>query len=70
MVNLGKIKEALAEISGSDEAMQCIETAICQLQAASVEMNDMTVKGRKDIDALLGCMIGIDLIIGGNKKDG
>ena len=70
MVDLEKIKETLAKIDGNEEATNCIDTAIGNLKAASVEMNDMTVKGRKDIDALLGCMLGIDLVIGGNKKDG
>lgn len=70
MVSIYEIKNALVEIQqNSDNAERLIEEAIGNLRAAQEEMNTISVCGRHDVDALLGCMLGIDLIIG-EDKDG
>lgn len=69
MVNLEQIKTALSSIEGGTEAEKYIDEAIDALKSASGAMGEIAVKGRENIDALFGCMIGIDLVIGG-KQDG
>ena len=69
MVSLNEIKKALGGISaegGDPNYAEYIDEAIDRLKTAQEAMNTVSVRGRHDIDALLGCMIGIDLIIGGN----
>lgn len=68
MVNLEQIKSALSSIEGGAEAEKHIDEAIDALESASGAMGEIAVKGRQSIDALFGCMIGIDLIIGGKKN--
>lgn len=71
MINLLKVKEALAEIesSGGDNPSEYIESAIDNLKNAAEAMNTVSVCGRSNVDKLLGCMMAIDLIIG-EEKDG
>lgn len=67
MVSLIEIKLALDGIqkeSGDDCAKKYIDEAIERLKAAQEALNTISVRGRHDVDALLGCMLGIDLIIG------
>lgn len=66
MVSLSEIKNALAGINGGFCADK-IDRAIAALKEALEEMDTIPVCGRHDVDALLGCMIGIDLIIGEEK---
>lgn len=44
------------------------KNAIGELHGLLSELDEVEVKGRKNVDALLGCMMGIDMIIG--KEDG
>ena len=67
MVSLIEIKLALDGIqkeSGYDCATKYIDEAIERLKATQEALNTISVRGRHDVDALLGCMLGIDLIIG------
>jgi len=69
MVTLGEIKQALSGIDhdGTGGVKQ-IEEAVQSLKAAQKAMDTIPVCGRHDVDALLGCMIGIDLLIGEEKN--
>jgi hypothetical protein len=71
MVTLLEIKTALESIrrEDGDDAAKYIEEAIRCLKTAGEAMNTVSVRGRHDVDTMLGCMIGIDLIIG-EDKDG
>lgn len=66
MVSLIDIKLALNGIQkeSGDDCMKYIDEAIERLKTAQEALNTISVRGRHDVDALLGCMLGIDLIIG------
>ena len=66
MITLRQIKSALANIEAisGDTDQKYLDDAIDALNTASEALNTIAVRGRKDVDALLGCMIGIDMIIG------
>lgn len=44
-----------------------IDIAIAELRGLLAELDEVEVKGRQQVDTLLGCMMAIDAIIG---KDG
>jgi gamma-glutamyl phosphate reductase len=66
MVSLIEIKLALDGIQkeSGDDCAKYIDEAIEKLKTAQEALNTVSVRGRHDVDALLGCMLGIDLIIG------
>jgi gamma-glutamyl phosphate reductase len=66
MVSLIEIKRALDGIQkeSGDDCARYIDEAIEKLKTAQEALNTVSVRGRHDVDALLGCMLGIDLIIG------
>lgn len=66
MVSLIEIKLALDGIQkeSRDDCAEYIDEAIEKLKTAQEALNTISVRGRHDVDALLGCMLGIDLIIG------
>ncbi len=45
-----------------------IEAAINELRGLLAELDEVEVKGRANVDKLLGCMMALDIIIG--KEDG
>lgn len=65
MVSLRQIIPALSSI-GADSAH--IETAVAELTALLSELDEVSVKGRQSVDTLLGCMMAIDAIIGGDNN--
>lgn len=72
MVSLIEIKLALDGIQkeSGDDCAKYIDEAIERLKTAQEALNTVSVRGRHDVDALLGCMLGIDLVIGEEKKNG
>lgn len=44
-----------------------IDIAIAELRGLLAELDEVEVKGRQNVDTLLGCMMALDAIIG---KDG
>lgn len=72
MVSLIEIKLALDGIQkeSGDDCAKYIDEAIEKLKTAQEALNTVSVRGRHDVDALLGCMLGIDLVIGEEKKNG
>lgn len=44
-----------------------IEAAIAELRSLLAELDEVEVKGRQNVDTLLGCMMAIEAIVG---KDG
>jgi len=71
MVNLYEIKKALEglDAENGDRSPEYIDAAIANLQTAAEALNTISVRGRRNVDALLGCMMAIELIIG-EDKDG
>lgn len=45
-----------------------IEAAMDELRRLLTELDEVEVKGRANVDKLLGCMVALDIIIG--KEDG
>ena len=64
MVTLKQLIPALISIGVNEEH---IELAIAELHGLLAELDEVEVKGRQNVDTLLGCMMAIDAIIG---KDG
>ena len=72
MVHLRKILEALISLDGTGKshAAQFVEEAIDKLNCACEEMDGIEVKGKSNLDKLLGCMLGVEMIIGKEPDDG
>ena len=66
MINLKQLIPALLSLGISAER---ISNAIEQLNALLNELDEVEVKGRQNIDTLLGCMMAIDAIVG-NQREG
>ena len=66
MVTLYQIKDSLESIEpcDGDASTKYIDDAIECLQMASEALNTISVRGRSDVDKLLGCMMALDAIIG------
>ena len=70
MVTIKEIKTALEEleIESGDKGIKYIEDAIANLCTAKEALNTISVRGRSAVDTLLGCMMGIDMIIGDEEE--
>lgn len=64
MVSLKQLIDALGYLGISAEH---IDLAITELHVLLDELDEVEVKGRQNVDILLGCMMAIEAIIG---KDG
>lgn len=64
MVSLNQLIPALISVGVNTEH---IEKAIENLACLLAELDEVEVKGRQQVDTLLGCMMAIDAIVG---KDG
>lgn len=64
MITLKQLIPALISLGASVEH---IEAAIDELRGLLAELDEVTVKGRQQVDTLLGCMMAIEAIVG---KDG
>lgn len=64
MVSLKQLIDALAYLGINAKH---IELAITELRVMLDELDEVEVKGRQQVDTLLGCMMAIETIIG---KDG
>lgn len=67
MITLKQIIPALISLGVSVEH---IEAAIDELRSLLAELDEVEVKGRKNVDTLLGCMMAIEAIIGKEDADG
>jgi len=66
MISLKQLIPALQLLGISAEH---IELAISELYSLLAELDEVEVKGRQQVDTLLGCMMAIEAIIG-EKKGG
>lgn len=64
MITLKQLIPALVSLGVSE---QHIELAIAELRGLLAELDEVEVKGRTNVDTLLGCMMAIEAIVG---KDG
>ena len=61
MITLRQIIPALISLGVSAEH---IDLAIAELRGLLFELDEVEVKGRQNVDTLLGCMMAIETIIG------
>lgn len=66
-ISLKQVGAALASIGVGDNH---IEAATLELRNLLSELDGVTVKGRKNVDIMLGCMMALDAIIGEGKDGG
>ena len=64
MITLKQLIPALISIGADTEH---INAAIAELTALLAQLDEVEVKGRQNVDTLLGCMMAVEAIIG---KDG
>ncbi len=65
MITLNQLIPALYSV-GVDEPN--VHNAINELQELLQKLEEVPVKGRQNVDTLLGCMMAIDAIIGGDQN--
>jgi hypothetical protein len=65
MITLKQIIPALGCVGVGDEH---IDKAIDELRALLAELDEVEVKGRQNVDTLLGCMMAVEQIIGDEKN--
>jgi hypothetical protein len=65
-ITLKQLIPALISIGVSTEH---IEAAIDELRGLLAELDEVEVKGRTNVDTLLGCMMAVEAIVG-DKRDG
>lgn len=67
MVSLKQLIPCLNHFGVGDER---VKAAINELNEALHDLDQVTVKGRDDVDTMLGCMMAVEAIIGGDKPNG
>ena len=67
MITLKQIIPALASVGVGAEH---IEQAMKELHALLDELDEVEVKGRQNVDTLLGCMLALEAIIGKEGDNG
>lgn len=65
--SLNQIIPALAHLGVGAER---IELAIAELRGLLAELDEVEVKGRQNVDTLLGCMMAVEAIIGEDPENG
>lgn len=69
-----KMNYSLNQIRNTLKSMgvktDCINSAIKSLKELLRNLDDVEVKGRKNVDMLLGCMMALEAIIGEEVADG
>ena len=67
MITLKQLIPALLSLGVSVEH---IEAAIDELRGLLAELDEVEVKGRTNVDTLLGCMMAIEAIVGQDGDNG
>ena len=65
MVNLKQLKFTLESIGQKSDK---VDTAIASLEELGASLENVSVKGRDAVDQMLGCMMGIEQIIGNEDQ--
>lgn len=71
MANLKQVKYTLEhlDVIDGDTSTEYIDKAVEALETASEALNTIGVRGKNNLDMLLGCMLGIDEILGREEKE-
>lgn len=70
MANLKQVKYTLEHLDAIDGDMssEYVDKAIEALETASEALNTISVRGRTNLDMLLGIMLGVDMILGKEEE--
>ncbi len=63
------LKQLIPALINLDVSEEHINNALDELKALLAELDEVEVKGRQNVDTLLGCMMAIEAIIG-EKQNG
>lgn len=63
------LKQLIPALQSLNISAEHIELAIAELYGLLAELDEVEVKGRQQVETLLGCMMALDAIIG-DKKGG
>lgn len=63
------LKQLIPALISLGVGEQHIELAIAELRGLLAELDEVEVKGRQNVDTLLGCMMTLEAIIG-EKQNG
>ena len=71
MANLKQVKYTLEhlDVIDGDTSTKYIDEAIEALETASEALNTIGVRGKENLDMLLGIMLGIDMILGNEAEE-
>lgn len=74
MVTIKQVRSAIENLiqygGNKDAVLECLDCAIDAVKNALSGMDELTVKGRDNVDTLLGCMMAIEQIVGEDKNNG
>ena len=69
MITITRLIKALAELDcEGDNSTEYLQSAKRDLEEAAEALNTISVRGRDNVDTLLGIMLGIEVIIGKDEK--
>ena len=71
MANLKQVKYTLENLDAidGDKSTEYVDKAIESLETAAEALNTISVRGRTNLDMLLGIMLGIDMILGNEEEE-
>ena len=64
LIDMISLKQLIPALQSLGISAEHIELAIAELDGLLAELDDVEVKGRQQVDTLLGCMMALDAIIG------
>lgn len=64
------LKQLIPALLSLGVGVEHIEAAIDELRGLLAELDEVTVKGRQQVDTLLGCMMALEQIIGKENNNG
>ena len=67
MISLKQISVALMSLNISKER---IDKAVAEIEDLLSELDEVEVKGRNNLDTLLGCMMALEAIVGKENSGG
>lgn len=72
MANLKQVKYTLEnlDVIDGDNNTVYVEQAMESLENAAEALNTIAVRGRENLDQLLGIMLALDMILGNKEGDG
>lgn len=64
------LKQIIPALNALGVSAEHIDLAIAELRSLLSELDEVEVKGRQQVDTLLGCMMAIEAIIGKEGENG